>query len=533
MGGVRQPPDDAAVKRQPQGRVDAVIFDLDGVITDTASAHAAAWKQLFDTFLQKHAEDHGGEFVPFNVDTEYRAYVDGIPRYDGVRKFLASRGITLPLGEASDGPEATTIHGLGNRKNGYFSAWLAENHVRIYPATLRLLHMLRAAGVKTGVFSASRNASAVLANAGIANLFDAKVDGLEQQRLGLAGKPDPATLLELAARLKADPSRTAVVEDAILGVTAGAAGGFSCVIGIDRDDNAEALAAHGATIVVGDLGELDFAADSGFVPKTLSSVPSVWSREAELHERFAGKELAVFLDYDGTMTPIVVDYTKAFLPDSMRETVAALAERCTVGIISGRDLDRLKELVGINDVIYAGSHGFDIEAPGRLRDVQQKGQSYLADLDAAEIELTTGLDGVAGHAIERKRFAIAVHYRRVADADVASVERVVDDVLDRHPNLRKGHGKKVFEVQPRMDWNKGQALNWLLVRLGLARDDVLPIYIGDDLTDEDAFHALALSGIGIVVGEGDRQTAADYSLASPNEVERFLDLLRKVIDGDS
>ncbi len=185
----------------------------------------------------------------------------------------------------------------------------------------------------------------------------------------------------------------------------------------------------------------------------------------------------------------------------------------------------------LGSVAYAGSHGFEIDAPGQDADSPALGEAFLPDLDAAERELRDKLLKIDGHAVERKRFSIAVHYRRVADGDVARLEAIVDDVLSRHPRLRKGGGKKVFEVQPRVDWNKGRALEWLLEHLSLDGDAVTPIYVGDDLTDEDAFRALAGRGVAIAVGDQDRPTAADYRLASPEEVRRFLAFLERIVDG--
>jgi alpha,alpha-trehalase len=508
----------------------AVIFDMDGVVTDTAEAHAKAWKRLFDAFLEARAEQSGGDFEPFDPESDYRTYVDGKPRYDGVKSFLDARGIDLPFGEPEDPPDRATVCGLGNRKNQYFHEWLAENPVKTYPSSVKLARDLRAAGIKTAVFTSSRNGEAVLESAGLKELFDTRVDGKDLARLGIPGKPDPAMLCEAASRLGATPQETAVVEDAISGVEAGARGRFGLVIGIDRGDYGEALAGHGADLVVRDLGELDFEHQDGFKLKTLKTLMPVREVKAKLRERLGGRTVAAFLDYDGTLTPIVEDHTQAFLAEDMRESVAGLAQRCTVGIISGRDLADLKDLVGLDRLVYAGSHGFDIEAPGRGRETLQKGKEFLPDLDAAEKALRDALQDIEGHAVERKRFAIAVHYRRVAGQDVGAVEDAVDEVIAQHDNLRKGHGKKVFQVQPRIDWNKGKAVRWLLERLELDRPDVLPVYVGDDITDEDAFRALSGWGLGIAVGDEDRRTAADFSLASPDEVQDFLHFLTSAID---
>ena len=237
------------------GRIDAVVFDLDGVVTDTASVHAAAWSRLFDEYLARRAEAAGGSFTPFTPD-DYRHHVDGKPRYDGVRDFLASRGVALPWGEPGDPGDAETVCGLGNRKNDRFLAELDEVGVRPFTTTVTLLERLRAAGVATAIISASRNCLQVLEAGGLTHLFDARVDGVVADELGLPGKPDPAVFLEAARRVDVEPGRAAVVEDALAGVEAGRRGGFALVVGVDRTGHPEALAEHGAHVVVPDLGDI-------------------------------------------------------------------------------------------------------------------------------------------------------------------------------------------------------------------------------------------------------------------------------------
>ncbi|GAA3203142.1 hypothetical protein GCM10010486_86640 [Nonomuraea roseoviolacea subsp. carminata] len=230
--------------------VHAVVFDTDGVVTDTARVHAAAWKHVFDAFLR-------GRSAPFDVRDDYLRHVDGRPRLDGVRTFLASRGITLPEGSPGDGPDAATVHGLGAAKDALFVAEIGRHGVAAFPSTVALLHELRRRGCRTAVVSASRHCRAMVASAGLTHLFDVTVDGVEAARLGLAGKPDPALFLEAAGRLGTPAGRTAVVEDALPGVEAGRRGGFALVVGVDRSgERAAALRAAGADAVVEDLAEL-------------------------------------------------------------------------------------------------------------------------------------------------------------------------------------------------------------------------------------------------------------------------------------
>jgi len=237
-------------------RFDAVLFDLDGVLTATAKVHAAAWKQTFDDFLRRRAEETGEPFIPFDIGSDYECYVDGKPRYDGVQSFLASRDIELPYGDPAAAPGFGTVCGLGNRKNILVNEILAAGDVEAYEGSVALVRQLRDRGIKTAVVSSSRNCPAVLRAAGIEDLFDARVDGIVAADLGLPGKPAPDTFLKAAEMLGVEPARAVVVEDAISGVEAGRAGEFGLVIGVDRKDVGEALREHGADVVVKDLGEL-------------------------------------------------------------------------------------------------------------------------------------------------------------------------------------------------------------------------------------------------------------------------------------
>jgi alpha,alpha-trehalase len=238
-------------------RYEAVIFDMDGVVTQTADLHAAAWKELFDGFLRRWAVDNAQPFEPFDAVSEYRRYVDGKARYDGVRDFLAARGISLPTGNPSDPPDRQTICGLGNRKDAFFLEQLRRLGAEAFASTIDRARALREKGLRIAVISASRNAPEILTSAGVADLFEARVDGLVAAELGLPGKPDPAVFLEAARRLGADPARTVVIEDATAGVDAGRRGGFGLVIGVDRAGQAGELRAHGADVVINDLAQLE------------------------------------------------------------------------------------------------------------------------------------------------------------------------------------------------------------------------------------------------------------------------------------
>jgi beta-phosphoglucomutase family hydrolase len=248
-----QPENKHAITRE---RYDAVLFDLDGVITDTASLHAACWKQTFDEYLRKHAAQHGEDFRPFDIATDYRLHVDGKSRFDGVRGFLASRGLQLPEGDPDDSPELETVCGLGNRKNELIHKHLEDSGVVAYEGSVRFIHQLRQQGFRIAVVTSSQNCEAVLKAAGLDGLFKVQVDGNVIHARQLAGKPAPDAFLTAARLLQAEPARSVVIEDAISGVEAGAAGHFGLVIGVARKGNAAELRSHGAHLVVDDLGEL-------------------------------------------------------------------------------------------------------------------------------------------------------------------------------------------------------------------------------------------------------------------------------------
>jgi beta-phosphoglucomutase family hydrolase len=236
--------------------IDACLFDLDGVLTQTAKVHAAAWKAMFDAYLKRRSDQAGEPFRPFDEVADYDEYVDGKPREDGVRSFLASRHITLPEGAGDDPPEAETVHGLGNRKDQLFLHLIRTNRVEPYEGSVRYLHAARDAPLKLAVVTSSKNCSEVLRAARLEGMFDAQVDGNVAQAKRLAGKPAPDTYLEAARMLGAIPSGAAVYEDALAGVAAGRAGRFGLVVGVDRVGQAAALRQHGADVVVKDLADL-------------------------------------------------------------------------------------------------------------------------------------------------------------------------------------------------------------------------------------------------------------------------------------
>jgi len=258
-------------------------------------------------------------------------------------------------------------------------------------------------------------------------------------------------------------------------------------------------------------------------------LPSALDRWDEIEARLDGRHPALFLDYDGTLSPIAPRPELATLPEETRDVLRRLAARWPVVIISGRGREDVAALVGLDNLAYAGSHGFDIAGPPPASGAPplrlEMGEGVPETIERAAECVRRNLDGIAGVLVEPKRFAVSVHFRLADERDVPRIERAVDEAVAAIPGLRKAHGKMLFELRPDLDWHKGRALLWLLDALGLDRPDVLPIYLGDDLTDEDAFQAVADRGIGILVAEEPRETTAEYRLRDPGEARVFLERL--------
>lgn len=496
---------------------DAIVFDLDGVVTDTAGLHAAAWKQLFDEVLKRHADRTATEFVPFDEESDYLKYVDGKPRYEGVKDFLDSRKINLEYGDPSDPPEKETVCGLGNKKSDAFQQRLEQEGVVVFESTVRLMKEAISKGMKTGIISSSKNCEPILKRAGLLHFFEVKVDGVDAEEAGLKGKPYPDVFLSAVDQLGVAVQRSVVVEDAISGVRAGSRGSFGLVIGVDRTGISDQLLDKGADVVVEDLSQVHIEDDA---PQ--SWLPSAVHAFEDIIKKIDGKEIIVFLDYDGTLTPIVERPEDAVMTGEMREVLRELSKRCSVAIVSGRDRADVQQRVGLDKLYYAGSHGFDIKGPDGFEKTYSNGEHFIEILDRAQSELEALIQDIDGAQVERKKFSIATHYRRVSDKDVEPLKTSVDTVLNKYEELKKSGGKKVIEIQPAVDWHKGKALRWLIEALGFESDTVMPLYIGDDLTDEDAFREIKGHGIGIVVADREKKTDAEYVLADTEAVGGFL-----------
>jgi len=309
--------------------------------------------------------------------------------------------------------------------------------------------------------------------------------------------------------------RTVLLEDALAGLQAGREAGCGLVVHVDHradqdtDDDDQRTAV--ADVTVQDVASLRFA----------RQLPDLLGRREVITTLRASRPVAVFVDFDGTLSPIVDDPDAAGISDAMRDAVRELSTRGTVAVVSGRDLGDVQRRVGIEGLFFAGSHGMDIAGPGHDH-VAPAAEAAVPEIEAAEALLREGTAGMDGAVVERKRFSVAVHYRRVADDQVDRIKDLADRALAANSRLRAHPGKKVIDLVPDIDWNKGHAVRWLLDTLELDPESHLILYLGDDETDEDAFRALADGGLGIHVGPEVTDTLADYRLADQDAVESFL-----------
>ncbi len=492
----------------------AVILDMDGVITKTAKVHAKAWKKMFDEFLEKR---EGQNFRPLDLKIDYKRYIDGIPRLDGIRGFLKSRNIDIPEGNPDDDHEKNTVNGLGKRKNKIFRDVIEKNGVQVYEDTVEMIKKWEKENIKLAVISSSKNCKYIMEKSGLEDMFEVRVDGNTLKEENIRGKPEPDMFIKAAEYLNVKIEETIIIEDAIQGVQAGKKGKFACVVGVARNGEEKSLKEAGADIVVKKLTELSY-----MDKKTPETLPNALKEIEELFAIKGSRKITIFLDYDGTLTPIISDPDAAELPDDNRKIITDLSNSTPVAIVSGRDLKDLKSKIEIDTVIYAGSHGFDITGPDGLEMVHESDKEVTPALDEAEKRLKEQLKDIRGAYIERKKFAIAVHYRNVDEKQVQKVKDAVQKEADRQDILKTGSGKKILELKPNINWNKGYALDWLTEKLAWNKEKYLRIYIGDDITDEDGFEALIEEGIGILVGTHGEKTFATFALRNTNEVTKFL-----------
>lgn len=506
-------------------KIESLIFDLDGVITQTRKTHKKAWRESFDKFFLEHGNEAG--LQESMSEDDYQMYVDGKPRYDGVQSFLESRSIKLPLGNPNDQPGFETICALGNLKNKLFNELVVREGVEIYHDAIEKLRHWKKLGIKTAIVSSSKNCRNIIRVAGIEDLFDTRVDGMVSAEIGLKGKPNPDIFVEAAKRLNVRPENSVIFEDAVSGVQAGQKGYFGLVVGVNRYNNAEALLENGADIIIKDFNELDLT-DPDLQEEYFSRQGKpIFPGNKEIFDVLAKKKPAIFLDYDGTLSPIVPRPEDAIISEEMKTTLKRLARIFTVAIVTGRDKEDVENLVGLDELIYAGSHGYIITGPAGLFMEHENSKKIIPELDRIEKEIEKELkERTEGTQLDRKRYAIGVHFRNARPEDERVVYEIVNKMIAKHKGFKTGAGKKILEIKPDLDWHKGKAVEWILKALKLTdRKDVVPVFIGDDITDEDAFETLKGKGIGILVGGHGKTTAAGYALKNVFQVREFFERL--------
>ena len=440
---------------------DAVVFELEGVFSPAVSLGADAWKRLFNAYLGQQADQRGQTSVPVEVD----------------------------------------------------------------PATVALTREMKRAGIGTAVASSSRSCSPLLERAGCDDLFAALVDGPAATRQCPSGKPDPTPFAKGAELLAATAERTVLVAESVSGVRAGRDGRFGLVLGIDRGGGRGGLRSNGADLVVDSLAEMSLDKIDGWFRNREHRRRSALLDLIGLEERIGGRPVAVFLDYDGTVTPVTGRPSEAHLAEETRDLLRRLAGRFPVAMVSGRGREDLEGLVQLSEVYLVGSHGWDISGPAG------SGLGYVHDpglvplIDRLSAEITEETEAVEGLDLENKAYSIALHYRLADQAVVPGLEAMMDRMAAANPALQKTHGKGLFELRPRADWNKGSGIRWLVEELGRQGPRPAPIFLGDDLTDEDGFLALQEDGVGILVTDSPRPTAAGWSVANVGEALELLELL--------
>jgi alpha,alpha-trehalase len=503
---------------------DGIILDLDGVVTSTVLQHIKAWKESLDSFLLHYSRTHDSRFIPLDTDHDYKTYIDGKPRYSGVKSFLDSRNISLPYGKPDDLPGFDTICALGNLKNRIYLDLLNKEGAEVYEDALKMIKLWRSERLKTAIVSASKNCRQVLSSVGITDLFDLVFDGNDAEKNNLPGKPAPDIFLKACMLLNISNTRAVLFEDSESGIKAGKKGNFPLVVGVNRNGSGSLLYESGADLVLSKLTDLIVQP----VPKKSSLLPSALSQLKEILSCVLHYKSIIFLDYDGTLTPIVSRPELAIMGESIRKALVELSDKIPVAIISGRELNDVRNLVQIPHIYYAGNHGFELRHPDGTETVLEDVKKYPPLLDRIETSLQPLRTSYPGVIIERKRFSLAVHYRLLKDESlIPPLETSLSGTVTQFSQYKLTSGKKVFELRPSIDWHKGKAVQVITNEIYGNTADSYPVYIGDDLTDEDAFRAIKGWGAGILVGVEGQPTLADYSLKDTTEVGEFIERLNR------
>lgn len=502
---------------------EAVLFNLDGVVANTALLHEAAWRTTFDEFFAIRRTFMHEDHSPFTM-SDYRRYMHGIPRCAGIKDFLAARDIVLSDNEDARGAEET-VQVLADRAQRLFSERI-PGEVQVFEPAIELLRKLADEGIATALFSSSYNCEEVLVAAGIENLFAVRVDGVVAETLGLPGNPHPAVLLEAAARLGVRPERSVVLDDSEAGVQAARGGDFGLVVGVDRGGRGDRLLHYGADVGVSTLSEI--AVRTG--DRRISQLPGASDAFGHLGGIVDGRQPFVCLDYDGILSDIVADPDVATLVGGVAAVLQALAQQCPVAILSGGDPADIRSRLGLSELWYSGAYGYELIGPDGAAFHHDAAELALPRLAPAAAKLRGDVQDVPGVHVEIWPYAVAVDYRNVARQRLPEVFAVAHRCADHH-GLRVTPGRRVLEFRPDIDWHSGKAMTWIRDRV-CSDGGVLPIYIGADLAEEDAFDCVRYNGIGMVMRkdeDGDRPTAAQFACRNIGEVCEFLQRLTDIL----
>ncbi len=478
---------------------------MDGVVTQTATLHFDAWKIILDEYVTNLDKKNR----LFSED-EYWSYLDGMPRKEGLSNFLKERKI---------GYHQDILEQLCDKKNELLHRMLFNQSVKYFSDTIQFIEFLLAHNYQIALISSSKNCIPILESAQIKHLFPIYVDGIISEELNLRGKPEPDIFLEAAKRLKLLPRECVIIEDALAGVKAGKKGGFGGVIALDRRNKLHhQFRQLGADYILPNLASaqnLFYFPTSRTAPlKTGTQALKSILRLSKLNYQFV-----IFLDYDGTLTPIRERPSEAVLSNSMHYCLNHLSRHYPTVIMSGRELKNLQKLINIASLFYSGNHGFEFEGPQYSYEI---GQGFKEEIKEVYDSLYQCLFSIPDCFIENKTFSLSVHYRLVEKKYRHLIEKEIERIMVEHPHLKKHLGKKVYEIRPNINWNKGIASTSILNRFKAKNHKLIPIYIGDDVSDEDAFEAFKATGITIKVAEKLHHTKAHYYLDSPLEVQNFL-----------
>ena len=506
-------------------QIKAVVFDIDTIL-DSEQLHQTVWKQILNDFLKNNYPEKAQL-----SEEEYNRFIEGKPKIERIKNFLEYRDISLSFGSHEDPPGEKSICALENNKSRLFNQLLIAASTNYHTKICNRIRKWKEADIMTAVVSSDEHFSKIPDTEDFKKLFDIKVDGSAAKKMGLKDKPEADLFMEAVKQMGLSPSECALFESTVSGLQAASKASFGLVAGIPKQNNAKELSENGADVIVHDFDKLDLLNDPEIKMRFENPIPPFASEYTKIGELLHDKTPVIFLDYDGTLTPIVNRPEDAILSDEMKEILKSCASRLYVAVVSGRDMVDLKNRVDIDQIIYAGSHGFRISGPEGLYLEHEKSASLLPRLDEAENQLQQLFSGkFEGVQVERKRYAIAVHYRNARKEEVPDIKQEVTELVKNTAGFKTGEGKMILEIKPDIDWHKGKAVHWILERLNLTnREKYMPIYIGDDVTDEDAYESLSDWGISIQVGPGVVPSASKFRLKNIYQVRIFLKEFTNVI----